>query len=80
MVDIKKPNKKKSLGTPPTPEESSVNSDNLAKPEPDQLVPMNFKVPSEFRKQYRILAGTHDVSMTDILKESFELYRRQKGG
>lgn len=78
MIDIKKPNKK-TLPTPPTADESSTSADNLNKPEPSELVPMNFKVSAEFRKKYRTLAAMHDVSMTDILKESFELYRQQKG-
>ena len=80
MVDIKKPAKKKTLPGPPTADESNASTGGLTKPEPSELVPMNFKVSAEFRKQYRTLAAMHDVSMTDILKESFELYRQQKGG
>lgn len=80
MVDIRKPAKKKTLPGPPTAEESSASAGNLEKPEPSELVPMNFKVSAEFRKQYRTLAAMNDVSMTDILKESFDLYRQHKGG
>ncbi len=77
----KKPGKKgKNIGDPPSLDDTPGSGENLAKPEPSDLVPMNFKVDAEFRKSYRTMAAMHDVTMTDILKESFELYRKQKGG
>lgn len=65
------------------PELPSAGAADLApmhteKPSSGAKVPMNFVVEAEFRKDYRTAAAEFDVSMTDILKESFELWRKAK--
>ena len=45
-----------------------------------ETVPMNFSVPAELRTEFRLAATNYGVSMTTIVKESFELWKKQKGG
>ena len=44
-------------------------------PEPVEWVTMNFSVPAEFRKAYKRFALDHDLSMVDLLKKSFTLFK-----
>jgi len=73
MAKIQKPKKKTTKGAPP-PE--SMPSQNLAKTDPKDLITMNFKVPSDFRKDYKQLALDLDISMVDILRQSFEQFKQ----
>ncbi|WNL41945.1 hypothetical protein RN347_15160 [Halomonas sp. PAMB 3264] len=41
---------------------------------------MNFKVPPEFKKEFKGFANDHDLSMVDLLKAAYEAYKHQKGG
>lgn len=71
MAKIKKPviNRK---GAPP-PEAGA--SANLSR-EPDQeLKPLNFKVPAEFKREFKTYATQMDMSMVDLLQTCFEFYK-----
>ncbi len=73
----KKPNR---LGNAPTPTESSNTvGNNTAKAGDSDLVSLNFKVESQFKRDLKGFAAGHDMSMVDVVKEAFELYRAQKG-
>ena len=39
------------------------------------LTPMNFKVPLQFHREFKIYAAQHDMSMVDLLQESFRLMK-----
>ena len=41
---------------------------------------LNFKVPPEFHREFKIFAATHDISMTALLIESFNILREQNSG
>lgn len=74
MADIKKPAKKKKVDrTPPSFEAPTAN--NLDKPAKGELVGMNLSVEKEFRKEYKTYAVDHDMSMAELLRKSFELYK-----
>ena len=62
--------KKAGKGTPPTQSNS-----NLGKPSAVGLVPMNFKVSSEFARDFKVYAAMHDLKLVDLLKASFEQYK-----
>lgn len=52
---------------------------NLDAPAAEELVPLNFRVPASFRKDYKITTASSDgTDMVDVLRESFELYKRQR--
>ena len=51
-------------------------SKNLAKPSITELAPLNFKVDAGFKKQYKLYALEHGISMVDLLKASFEAYKK----
>lgn len=75
MAQITKPPKKaQKLGNPPAKNEPTVR--NLQQPTSTDLEGLNFKVNPEFKKEYRLYAAERGKSMVDILKESFELYRK----
>lgn len=76
-VNIKKPNSK---GAPPSLESPSpVVGNNTSKPEAGELVPLNFRVPAEIRREVRAFKVDHDINMVDIFLEAWELYKREKG-
>jgi hypothetical protein len=56
-------------GEPPPPS-SAVG--NLDKPESEALVPLNFKVPAPFRREFKLFAAEHDKNMVRVLYEAFE--------
>lgn len=39
---------------------------------------LNFKVTAAFKKEFKVYAASQGISMVDLLKEGFELSRRQK--
>jgi hypothetical protein len=62
----------------PTP--SMITLANLQKTESTELTPMNFRVPPEFHREYKVFAAQHGMSMVELLQESFRLMRDQRGG
>lgn len=46
--------------------------------EKKDLVALNFTVPPEFRQEYKVTAAELGVSMVEILKESFALFKQSK--
>jgi hypothetical protein len=74
--------------TPPPPTRSTNNSGtkgspealqssrNLSKEPPTENVPLNFKVPSEFRRELKIEAADRGMSMTSLLLEMYEYWKQ----
>jgi hypothetical protein len=52
---------------------------NLEKPEPTTMVNMNFKVPPDFRREFKTYAAQQGISMLDLLQEGFRLLKAQRG-
>jgi hypothetical protein len=72
MAKITKPARKRK-GPPPAEDTTSTN---LKKSSDNAIVPMNFKVPSEFRKTMKQYAAELGVSMTDLMITAVEEYKR----
>jgi hypothetical protein len=44
-----------------------------------ELAPLNFRVPASFRREFKTYAARHDLKLNELLRRSFESYRRQHG-
>ena len=44
-----------------------------------RLSPLNFRVPAGFRREFKTYAAQHDLKHNELLRRSFEAYRRQRG-
>ena len=51
----------------------------LANTEPSALTPMNFRVPEEFHREFKLYAVQHGISMVDLLQESFRVLKEKRG-
>ena len=71
-----RPERVSGKGEPPTVRASQ----NLSRPDREILKPLNFRVPGEFHRMFKIYAAERGMSMVDLLRESFEAYRRQQFG
>jgi hypothetical protein len=74
MAKISKPIRTVSKGAPPMEIEASRN---LTKAEDTDLMPMNFKVPADFKRAFKTYAAQMDISMVDLLQRCFEYYKDQ---
>ncbi|MCW2272800.1 hypothetical protein GJ654_01740 [Rhodoblastus acidophilus] len=65
-------------------EKSTGKSDSLAKAKvekpKDAKKALNFKVSSEFRREFKTYASAHDMKLGKLLEVAFESYRKQNGG
>lgn len=52
---------------------------NLTKPEPGKLKPLNFKVSPEFHREFKTYAANHGVSMTALLYDAFNKLQEVQG-
>jgi hypothetical protein len=43
------------------------------------LSPLNFRVPANFRREFKTFAARHDLKLNELLRRSFEAYRRTEG-
>jgi hypothetical protein len=57
-------------GTPP-----ASPAPNLHKPGHDDLTPLNFKVPAEFARDFKVYAAMHNMKLVELLKASFEAFK-----
>ena len=66
------PPKPSGKGVPPQP----LNMvGNLDKPESEDMLPLNFKPPAAFKREYKLFAAQIGKTMLEVLQESFELYK-----
>ena len=79
----------------PAPDMVGRGSATVAVPPPDEplpgalsepsgegeggLSPLNFRVPAAFRREFKTYAAQHDLKLNELLRRSFEAYRRQQG-
>lgn len=69
------PNKKNTKGAPPVAEQAM---NNLGQSELGKTKTLSFKVDSEFHKEFKRFALDYNMSMMELLKESFELMKETK--
>jgi hypothetical protein len=74
MAKIPAPKSKK--GKPPEPAAAPANLENA---DPNDLKPLNFKVPAEFHREFKTYAASHSMSMLVLLREGFEAVKKQRG-
>lgn len=43
------------------------------------LSPLNFRVPANFRREFKTYAARHDLKLNELLRRSFAAYRRVQG-
>ena len=72
MAKIKEPKKS---GTKGSPIPDADTSNNLTKKDAGELVGMNFKVPPEFRREFKGYANDHDMKMLELLQNAYEFYK-----
>jgi hypothetical protein len=41
--------------------------------------PLNFRVSNTFRREFKVYAAQHGLKLNELLRRSFEAYRRQNG-
>lgn len=41
--------------------------------------PLNFRVPDAFRREFKVYAAQNGLKLNELLRLSFEAYRRQSG-
>ena len=45
----------------------------------EALKPLNFRVPPQFHREYKLYAVQNDMNMVELLRKSFELFKRSQG-
>ena len=73
MAKISKPIRA-TKGAPPVEIEASRN---LTKAEDSDLAPLNFKVPAEFKREFKTLAAQMDISMVELMRRCFQVYKEK---
>jgi hypothetical protein len=69
------PPKPSGKGVPPQP----INIvGNLDSPEREELVPLNFKVPRAFKREFKLTSAQDGKYMIQILQEAFALYKSSR--
>lgn len=66
----------KSKGTVPS---TTDVLDNLERNQTGTSKPLNFRVPEDFHREFKLYATAQGVSMVELLYEGFELVKRHKG-
>ena len=69
------PPRKSVKGLPAAPVITFKTVDNRELP---VLTPMNFKVPADFHREFKLYAVQHGISMVDLLQESFRLLKDKR--
>ena len=65
-LDIGKPTEKKT---------GVKKSTNISKKEDGALVDLNFKVSSEFKREFRLWAASHDMTQKKVLEQAFQVLK-----
>lgn len=63
-------------GEPPSREQTRGN---LSKPEPGKTVALNFRVPSDVKKNFKIAAAMHGITQSELLVQAFEDWQKRHG-
>lgn len=63
----------------PAPDMPGRTPGPRADDERDGLAPLNFRVRASFRREFKTYSARHDLKLNELLRLSFEAYRRQNG-
>jgi hypothetical protein len=75
MASVPPPKRQGSKGQPPIPSEAG---NSLEIPDTGELVPLNFKVDSAFRREFKVYAVRSGISMRELLERSFRAYQERR--
>jgi hypothetical protein len=70
------PKKNDQKGSPP---ERNNTKQNLKKPEPGVIVALNFRVPDEFKRDFKIASATFGITQSELLQQAFKLWKNKNG-
>jgi hypothetical protein len=56
-----------------------ANRDNVHKPELAPMVALNFRVPAEFKKNFKIAAATYGMKQSELLQQAFAEWVQRHG-
>jgi hypothetical protein len=56
---------------------AGISGRGAAPAESGSGVPLNFRVPAAFRREFKTFAAAHDLKLNELLKRAFEAYREQ---
>lgn len=70
------PPKSSKKGEPPRVTETRGN---LEKPEPTKIVPLNFRVSAEFKKDFKIASAVLGITQSELLQRIFEDWKERNG-
>lgn len=74
MAKLERPKRRVGKGAPPPIEQPSQN---LSKTPNQEVTTLNFRVPKDFKKEFKQYALDHDISMVDLVMKCFEYYKKQ---
>jgi hypothetical protein len=60
------------------PVHEAIN-DNVHKPELARMVALNFRVPAEFKKNFKIAAATYGIKQSELLQQAFAEWMQRHG-
>ncbi len=49
------------------------------KTEKKKMVALNFRVPADFKRDFKIAAATHEITQSDLLQQAFEEWKTKRG-
>jgi len=75
-TNIPPPRKSSSKGEPPAKTETK---ENLSTPNLGKIVPLNFRVPAEFKKDFKIAAASHGITQSVLLQRAFDEWHKRHG-
>lgn len=76
----RKPSSKGAPPPPPVAEDGQLPRDHTDRPARDAQVMMNFKESAEFRQDYKMFAAQHGMTMSQVLRDSFNAFKQAKNG
>jgi hypothetical protein len=70
------PPPKSPKGEPPS---RQATREDLSKPEPGKTVALNFRVPAEVTRDFKIVAATHEMTQSELLVQAFREWHEKHG-
>lgn len=61
------------------PKKTHLKGELPLKTEKKKIVALNFRVPADFKKDFKIAAATHGITQSDLLQQAFEEWGKKHG-
>lgn len=56
---------------------NSTSKDKPAQSQSSEIAALNFKVPLEFKKRFKIAAVTHGITQSELLLQAFDEWQKK---